>query len=50
MAALEAQLADPDVYDRPEEVHRLATEHDEAKAKAVQLMNEWETLVEQLEG
>ena len=47
---LETQLADPEIYDRPEEVHRLATLHEEAKAKAVALMNEWEQAAEQLEG
>jgi len=50
VADLEAQLGDPDIYDRPEEVHRLATLHEAAKANAVQLMNEWETAAEQLEG
>ena len=50
VAELEAQLGDPEIYDRPEEVHRLATLHEEAKAKAVEVMAEWEIAAEQLEG
>ena len=50
VAELQAQLTDPDIYDRPEDVHRLATLHDAAKDRAVALMDEWEQAAEQLEG
>jgi len=50
VAELQAALADPDIYDRPEEVHRLATEHDEAKDRAVSLMEQWESAAEKLEA
>ena len=47
VAGLEGKLADPAIYDQPEEVHRLAGLHDEAKAKAAGLLSEWERLAEQ---
>ena len=50
VAELQSQLADPDIYDRPEEVHRLATAHEKAKDRAVSLMEQWETTAEQLEA
>jgi len=50
VAELEAQLADPEIYDRPEDVHQLATRHEEAKADAARLMDEWESAAEQLEA
>ena len=50
VAELQAQLADPNIYDRPEDVHRLATLHDDAKDRAVALMDEWEQAAEELEG
>ncbi len=49
VASLQAQLADPDIYDRPEEVHRLATEHEAAKEKAARLMDEWTSAAERIE-
>ncbi|MDG1367641.1 MAG: ABC-F family ATP-binding cassette domain-containing protein [Acidimicrobiales bacterium] len=49
VAELQAQLADPALYDRPEDVHRLATAHEKAKDKAVSLMERWEAAAEQLE-
>ncbi len=45
---LHTQLADPEIYDRPEEVHRLATEHDAAKERAAKLMKAWERSAEEL--
>jgi ATP-binding cassette subfamily F protein 3 len=45
---LHTQLADPDIYDRPEEVHRLATEHDTARARAARLMDEWTAAAEKI--
>jgi len=50
VSELQTQLADPDLYDRPEEVHRLATAHEQAKDRAVSLMAEWEQAAEQLEA
>ena len=47
---LQNRLADPAIYDRPEEVHRLAVEHEEAKALAATLMSEWESAAERLEA
>ncbi len=46
---LHEQLADPDIYDRPEEVNRLANEHEAAKVRAALLMDEWTAAAEQLE-
>ena len=46
---LHTRLADPEIYDRPEEVHRLATEHEAAKDRAVALMDEWTSAAEQIE-
>ena len=50
VSELQTQLADPDLYDRPEEVHRLTTAHEQAKDRAVSLMAEWEQAAEQLEA
>ncbi len=49
VAQLGAALSDPGVYDRPEEVHRLATAHEEAKDRAAALMEEWTAAAEELE-
>ncbi|MDG1412289.1 MAG: ABC-F family ATP-binding cassette domain-containing protein [Acidimicrobiales bacterium] len=49
VANLHTQLADPEIYDRPEEVHRLATEHEAAKDRAVRLMDEWTSAAEQID-
>ncbi|NCG38338.1 MAG: hypothetical protein GWP48_12575, partial [Actinobacteria bacterium] len=49
VADLHTRLADPEIYDRPEEVHRLATEHEAAKDRAVALMDEWTSAAEQIE-
>ncbi len=48
--AAEAQLSDPEIYDRPEEVHRLATEHERARSRAATLMEEWTAAAEELEA
>jgi ATP-binding cassette subfamily F protein 3 len=50
VAALQEQLSDPDVYERPEEVHALASRHEEAKARADVLGTEWEAAAEALES
>lgn len=44
------QLADPDVYDRPEEVHRLAAAHDQAVKLAESLLGKWQEAAEDLES
>ena len=48
VASLQTALSDPAIYDRPEEVHALATSHNEAKQKAAILLAEWEAAVETL--
>ena len=50
VAELQTALADPAIYDRPEEVHRLAVAHEEAKDRAQALMGEWESTAERLEA
>ena len=50
VAALEAQLADPDLYDRPEEVADVARRHDQAKAEAASAMAAFEKAAEELEA
>ena len=47
---LEAQLADPDLYDRPEEVAHVARRHDQAKAEAAQAMKAFEKAADKLEA
>ncbi|MEZ5165529.1 MAG: ATP-binding cassette domain-containing protein [Acidimicrobiales bacterium] len=49
VAELESQLADPGIYDRPEEVHRLAQEHDRLRARAADLLDQWTTAAESLD-
>ncbi len=50
VAQLQEQLADPTIYDRPEEVLVLANQYEEAKAKAVTLTEQWTEAAEALEG
>ncbi len=47
---LAARLADPGVYERPEEVHLLATAHDRAVGLAESLLNKWHEAAEELEA
>ena len=47
---LQRQLSDPDIYDRPEEVHALATNHEAAGERARSLLAQWEAAAEELEG
>ncbi|MEZ5247278.1 MAG: ABC-F family ATP-binding cassette domain-containing protein [Acidimicrobiales bacterium] len=49
VAELHDQLADPDIYDQPEEVHRLATEHERLQQRAAALLEQWTAAAEQLE-
>jgi ATP-binding cassette subfamily F protein 3 len=50
VATLEAQLADPELYDRPEEVADVARRHDRAKAEAADAMAEFERAADELEA
>ena len=49
VSTLHAQLADPDIYDKPEEVHRIATQHESAKKRGAELMKAWERAAEELD-
>jgi ATP-binding cassette subfamily F protein 3 len=50
VSRLEHRLADPELYDRPEEVADLARRHDAARAKASAAMVEFEKATEELEA
>jgi len=50
VADLHEQLADPEIYDKPEEVHRLAADHDRLKERAASLLEEWTAASEELEA
>ena len=47
---LHRRLSDPAVYDRPEEVHALATAHEKAAARAAALLADWESALDELES
>jgi ATP-binding cassette subfamily F protein 3 len=49
VAQLQEQLSDPDIYERPEEVHALAALHSAAKERAQSLVTKWESAAEALE-
>ncbi|MXZ52574.1 MAG: ABC-F family ATP-binding cassette domain-containing protein [Acidimicrobiaceae bacterium] len=49
MGDLHRRLSDPAVYDRPEEVHALASAHEEAADRAAVLLAEWEESLAELE-
>ena len=49
VAELHRRLSDPAVYDRPEEVHALASAHEEAADRAATLLAEWEASLAELE-
>ena len=46
---LHRRLSDPAVYERPEEVHVLASAHEEAADRAAALLAEWEASLAELE-
>ena len=50
VAELHRRLSDPSVYERPEEVHALATAHSEAAERAATLLAEWEASLAELEA
>jgi ATP-binding cassette subfamily F protein 3 len=50
VSRLEKQLAEPDLYDRPEEVADVAHRHDQAKAEASSAMTAFEKAASELEA
>ena len=50
VAALQAQLADPLIYEDKERAQELIAAHDVAKARAAELMAEWEAVTLRVEG
>ena len=50
VSELHRRLSDPAVYERPEEVHALASTHEEAAEKAATLLAEWELSLAELEA
>ena len=50
VADLHRRLSDPAVYDRPEEVHALATAHEKAASRAATLLADWESALNELES
>ncbi len=50
VSELHLQLSDPAIYDRPEEVHALATAHEAAADRAAALLAQWESSLAELEA
>ena len=50
VAELHRRLSDPAVYERPEEVHALASAHEKAAEQAATLLTEWESSLAELEA
>ena len=50
VSALHLRLSDPEIYDRPEEVHALATAHEAAAEQAAVLLAQWESSLAELEA
>ena len=50
VSELHRQLSDPSIYDRPEEVHALATAHEAAADRAATLLAQWESSLAELEA
>jgi ATP-binding cassette subfamily F protein 3 len=50
VSELHLQLSDPTIYDRPEEVHALATAHEATSDRAATLLAEWEAALAELEA
>jgi len=49
VGGLETQLADPEIYENPDEMKKLLATFDSAKAKAAKLNDEWEAAVNDLD-
>ena len=50
VAELHRRLSDPSVYERPEEVHALASAHEVAAARAASVLADWESSLAELES
>ena len=50
VSELHLRLSDPAIYDRPEEVHALASAHEEAADRAASLLARWESSLAELEA
>ncbi len=50
VAGLEGQLADPSVYERPDEMKKLLATFETAKKKTADLSNQWEAAVSELDA
>ena len=50
VAELHRRLSDPAVYERPEEVHALASAHEKAAERAGTLLAQWESSLAELEA
>ena len=50
VSELHLRLSDPAIYDRPEEVHALASAHEEAADRAAALLAQWELSLAELEA
>ena len=50
VSELHLRLSDPAIYDRPEEVHALASAHQEAADRAAALLAQWESSLAELEA
>ena len=50
VSELHLRLSDPAIYDRPEEVHALASAHEEAADRAAALLARWESSLAELEA
>ena len=50
VSELHRRLSDPAIYDRPEEVHALASAHEAAADRAAALLAQWESSLAELEA
>lgn len=50
VSELHQQLCDPEIYDRPEEVHALASANEAAVDRAAGLLAQWEVSLAELEA
>ena len=50
VSELHLRLSDPEIYDRPEEVHALASAHEAASDRAAALLAQWEYSLAELEA
>ena len=50
VSELHQRLCDPEIYDRPEEVHALASAHETAADRAASLLAQWEASLAELEA